>query len=657
MTAKQFAKYVTNSALLTKKSLEELENIIKQYPYFQTALILYLKNLQLTDDKKFKEFLPFVATHAANRQVLHNYLYGQKDLVVSNKRKVDEAPALSKTDADQAKLYDQRKKHHESIVNDFFRPQFDIQETKTHNFSQNFEIIKEKNKEIAANIIKKNVIEKTDSFEIENVKNDNIIESTPISDSSINQNDIILNPVTEVKENIKEQTKVEKHETKEKISEPVKTVKTEPIKNSPEKKTDVKLDKSKKQIVVEEDIFQKIAKLKEQRKKALEKSETIEILKSELEQEQTVINQVEETIQETIEDIVIEKVEEKVNEIVDEKVDEKVTEKVTEIVDEKVEEKVEEIEINKQSNLPLIEEVIILETTEDADLMLLADNTVSEISILPDENLSENVTLEQNDITDTIFTNQSENELIDNTKSEDINTVNENQVSVKNETKVEKSGTNNLIGGTNNFSSEYAFLNVIDDDFDLQSVTTTTNIEIIPVIDQPVKIEEHKTEEITKNENQEITLPETNNTDKIETEKIAPENTQGIKKLTAADQVLKRIQERRQKDVTPVTEIKEPEKEQNQSDQQQSEPDLIEHFLKTEPRLDRNKQLENEGDIGKQSVEESDSYYTEKLADLYINQKLFAKAIEVYQKLILKNPEKSSYFATQIEKCNHLNNQ
>lgn len=51
----------------------------------------------------------------------------------------------------------------------------------------------------------------------------------------------------------------------------------------------------------------------------------------------------------------------------------------------------------------------------------------------------------------------------------------------------------------------------------------------------------------------------------------------------------------------------------------------------------------------KKSMTENRSYYTETLAYIFELQDKWEKAIEVYQELILKNPEKSAYFASQIK--------
>jgi hypothetical protein len=80
--------------------------------------------------------------------------------------------------------------------------------------------------------------------------------------------------------------------------------------------------------------------------------------------------------------------------------------------------------------------------------------------------------------------------------------------------------------------------------------------------------------------------------------------------------------------------------------------ELIDKFIIANPRIETNKEKSNLPleDISTAFVEQKGSFVTETLARIYVNQGYYSKAIDIYEKLSLKFPEKSSYFASQIEK-------
>jgi hypothetical protein len=83
---------------------------------------------------------------------------------------------------------------------------------------------------------------------------------------------------------------------------------------------------------------------------------------------------------------------------------------------------------------------------------------------------------------------------------------------------------------------------------------------------------------------------------------------------------------------------------------------LIDNFILLNPRIEapRDKTDKKNEDISKPFVEEKGGFITETLARIYISQGYYSRAIDIYEKLSLKFPEKSSYFATQIEKVKAL---
>lgn len=75
---------------------------------------------------------------------------------------------------------------------------------------------------------------------------------------------------------------------------------------------------------------------------------------------------------------------------------------------------------------------------------------------------------------------------------------------------------------------------------------------------------------------------------------------------------------------------------------------LIDKFIETNPKIIPTKKATVSPINIELSVQENTSLMTETLAKIYLEQKKYQKAIQAYEILILKYPEKSSFFANQI---------
>ena len=98
-------------------------------------------------------------------------------------------------------------------------------------------------------------------------------------------------------------------------------------------------------------------------------------------------------------------------------------------------------------------------------------------------------------------------------------------------------------------------------------------------------------------------------------------------------------------------------KEQNHK----SQVELIEKFIQNEPRFDKKKGVieDNEyiqEDLATKHLKSKDEFITETLAELLMKQQKYARAIDIYEKLSLKFPEKRTYFASQIQKIKEVKN-
>lgn len=90
--------------------------------------------------------------------------------------------------------------------------------------------------------------------------------------------------------------------------------------------------------------------------------------------------------------------------------------------------------------------------------------------------------------------------------------------------------------------------------------------------------------------------------------------------------------------------------------------ELIDKFIQERPKIipsentaNSNKK-EEQKNLATPYTQPSDSLMTETLAKVYLQQKNYKKAIQAYKILILKNPEKSGFFADQIRAIDKLIN-
>ncbi len=185
MNREQFIKYTSDFSLLDSKSLEEIRVLIEEFPHFQSAWILFAKNLHILKDVRFESKLKIASVYIPDRRVLSRiingaYVPGENtnfesttvDVVSPIAPKVEEIQIISQLDST-------------SDVEDILQTEVVAQE----NIDEKAEPIESEVKEVELNETPKPIIPVVIELVDENTEQLEIVSISPTDNSLENEQD------------------------------------------------------------------------------------------------------------------------------------------------------------------------------------------------------------------------------------------------------------------------------------------------------------------------------------------------------------------------------------------------------------------------------------------------------------------------------------
>ncbi len=589
MDPKKFIKIFTKKDF-RKEIIKDLKKEMEQYPFFSPVIIAYLLTLRLNDDPSFRNELLKYSHYISDRKRFIRLLFEIELIKEKIKYKLtpEEAEQLEK------EIYERSKQKHEQIIKEIIEPKIE----KLRKLAELSRTQKQPSQPTEA---------QTETTSTPEEKNSEIQEKSLQQEAETNDKTVELKVTITPTQEEQEQIKVQREETAahvatkniadkevEKIQTPDTSTEEKTFEQEEKHTPDTKIETGPKKPSDKEkkDEEEKVVTIDDIFKKIAELKKQKLTAKEEFKQRITTIDQLME--------------EQKSREEITHDVKQGQTEDKPRASSSKTiisEQEAETAKKSDKSETPTRkQEKISHETPEEIlDLELSdLDNT-------------EKTTTESTPETSKVAHEQIQEEILDLDLSEQ-----KSAVTTPTQADSEKSLHDTKLTETPEIKTK---------EIDKKETTMDKKAELKTETDKIAT--EEKTTQATE------TKPETSKTIQPPQEKVQPVSTQPsittsstTTKKTAADRILEEIRRRREEKMK----------------QQQ----LIDKFLKEQPTIDRKKEPTIEGDLSENASKEPD-LVTEKMARIYELQELYDKAIETYEKLILKFPEKSDYFAKKIQ--------
>ena len=87
MVVSEYIKLLENPNQIKKQDTLALKTILTEYPYFQSARVLYLKGLKNQESFKYNNELKITAAHTSDRTILFDFITSevfQQEKVIEN---------------------------------------------------------------------------------------------------------------------------------------------------------------------------------------------------------------------------------------------------------------------------------------------------------------------------------------------------------------------------------------------------------------------------------------------------------------------------------------------------------------------------------------------------------------------------------------------